>query len=208
MKHILWVLFQKLINPSCKIRAASLCRDVKFGRGVTVERGSHICAGSIGNHTYINKYCLIDRNTKSIGNFCSIAYGVKIGLGNHPTKWVSSHPFAYDKKYGFVSNSKPFEEQTTEKCVIGNDVWIGANAIILAGVHVGDGAIIGANSLVTIDVAPYSIVAGTPAKHMRYRFDETMFLRLLELKWWDWDDDRIRKNVDKFDDPDKLLSSL
>jgi acetyltransferase-like isoleucine patch superfamily enzyme len=208
MKHIIWVLFQRLINPSCTIRAASLCRDVKFGIGVTVEKGSHICAGSIGNHTYINKYCLIDRNTKSIGNFCSIAYGVKIGLGNHPTKWISTHPFAYDKKYGFVSNSRYFEEQAKESCIVGNDVWIGANAIILGGVQVGDGAIIGANSLVTHDVEPYSVVAGTPARHIRYRFDEEMIARLLELKWWNWDDNRIKKDVDKFDDPAKLLSSL
>jgi len=208
MKHLLWVFFQRIINPTCTIHAASLCRKIKFGRGVTVGRGSHVCAGSIGNHTYINKYCLIDRNTMSIGNFCSIAYGVKIGLGNHPTKWVSTHPFAYDKKYGFVSNSKSFEEQTKESCIVGNDVWIGANATILAGVHIGDGAIIGADSLVTTDVMPYSVVIGTPAKHIRYRFNETIITRLLELKWWDWNDEQIRKNVDKFDDPAKLLSEL
>jgi acetyltransferase-like isoleucine patch superfamily enzyme len=205
MKHYLWILFKRIQNPSCTIRAASLCRTIKFGKGVTVEHGSHICAGIIGKHTYINKYCLIDRNTKSIGNFCSIAYGVKTGLGNHPTKWASTHPFAYDKKYGFVSNSRAFEEQTKEYCIIGNDVWIGANAIILAGINVGDGAIVGANSLVTKDVAPYSIVAGTPARHIRYRFDETLIAKLLALKWWYWDDDKIKKNITKFDDPVKLL---
>jgi acetyltransferase-like isoleucine patch superfamily enzyme len=208
MKHYLWVFFQRIINPSCSIHASSLCREVKFGQGVTIGSGSHVCAGSIGNHTYINKYCLIDRNTKSIGNFCSVAYGVKIGLGNHPTKWVSTHPFAYDKRYDFVSESRSFEEQTIKSCIVGNDVWIGANATILAGVNIGDGAIIGANSLVTADVAPYSIVAGTPAKHIRYRFDESMIARLLELKWWNWDDNRIKKNIDKFDDPVKLLAEL
>jgi acetyltransferase-like isoleucine patch superfamily enzyme len=208
MKHYFWVLIQRLLNPSCTIRAASLCRNVKLGKGVTIEKGSHVCAGSIGNHTYINKYCLIDRNTKSIGSFCSIAYGVKIGLGNHPTKWVSTHPFAYDKKYGFVNKGRSFEEQTIESCIVWNDVWIGANATILAGVNIGDGAIIGANSVVTGDVAPYSMVAGTPAKHIRYRFDEAMIKSLLELKWWNWDDDRIKNNIDKFDDPAKLLSGL
>ena len=129
-------------------------------------------------------------------------------MGNHPAKWVSTHPFAYDKKYGFVSNSKSFEEQTSGNCIIGNDVWIGANATILAGVTIGDGAIIGANSLVTADVVPYSIVAGTPAKHIRYRFDETMIALLMQMKWWNWDDDRIKQNIDKFDDPEKLLSEL
>jgi virginiamycin A acetyltransferase len=207
MKHLLWVLFQRIINPGCTIHAASLCRGIKFGKGVTIEKGSHVCAGRIGNHTYINKYCLIDRNTESIGNFCSIAYGVKIGLGNHPTNWVSTHPFAYDKKYGFVSKTKSFDEQTKERCIIGNDVWIGANATILAGVHIGDGAIIGANSLVTTDIAPYSIVVGTPAKHIRYRFSESLIARLLELKWWNWDEDKIKLNVGNFNNPEKLLSS-
>lgn len=208
MKQFFWILLQRLLNTSCTIHAASLSRDVKFGRGVTIGSGSHVCAGSIGNHTYINKYCLIDRNTASIGNFCSIAYGVKTGLGNHPTKWVSTHPFAYDKKYGFVAKSIPFEEQITKKCTIGNDVWIGANAIILAGVMVGDGAVIGANSLVTSDVEPYSIVAGTPAKHIRYRFDQQSIAGLLLLKWWNWDDARIKNTVGKFDDPAKLLAEL
>ncbi|HEX7411743.1 MAG TPA: CatB-related O-acetyltransferase [Bacteroidales bacterium] len=208
MKQFFWILLQRLLNTSCTIHAASLCRNVKFGRGVTIESGTHICAGSIGNHTYINKYCLVDRNTASIGNFCSIAYGVKIGLGNHPTQWVSTHPFAYDNKYGFVAQIRPFDEQTTQKCTIGNDVWIGANATILAGITVGDGAIIGANSLVTSDVEPYSIVAGTPAKHIRFRFDQQTISGLQQLKWWNWDDARIKRMVEKFDDPSKLLAEL
>jgi len=208
MKQLFWILLQRLLNPSCTIHAESLCRNVKLGRGVTIEAGTHVCAGGIGNHTYINKYCLIDRNTVSIGNFCSIAYGVKIGLGNHPSKWVSSHPFAYDKKYGFVTQNRPFDEQTTQKCTIGNDVWIGANATILAGITVGNGAIIGAHSLVTTDVEPYSIVAGTPAKLIRFRFDQQTIAGLQQLQWWNWDDARIKQMVGKFDDPAKLLTEL
>ena len=208
MIQFLWILLQRLLNPSCTIHAASLCRKVKFGHGVTIASGSHVCAGSIGHHTYINKYCLIDRNTLSIGNFCSIAYGVKTGLGNHPSRWVSTHPFAYDQKYGFVNRNRPFEEQTKQKCIIGNDVWIGANATILAGITVGNGAIIGAHSLVTADVEPYSIVAGTPAKHLRFRFDPQTITGLQQLKWWDWEDKRIKQMVEIFDDPAKLLAEL
>ncbi|MBN3034343.1 MAG: CatB-related O-acetyltransferase [Bacteroidales bacterium] len=173
-------------------------------RGVTLEYGSHIQAGHIGKYTYIGKYCLVDRNTASIGRFCSIAYHVRIGLGNHPTAWVSSHPFAYDPKYGFVNEKKPFAEEVTQPCVIGNDVWIGTGAVILAGVRVGDGAVIGANALVTKDVEPYSIVIGSPAAHHRYRFDEITRQKLLALQWWDWDDDMIRRNISFFNDP-KLI---
>lgn len=208
MIQFFWILLQRLRNTSCTIHAASLCRHVKFGRGVTIETGSHVCAGHIGNYTYINKYCLIDRNTASIGNFCSIAYGVKIGLGNHPTKWLSTHPFAYDKKYGFVTQNRPFDEQISQKCTIGNDVWIGANAIILAGITIGNGAIIGANSLVTSDVEPFSIIAGTPAKLIRFRFGQPTIDNLQQLKWWDWDDARIKQMIGKFDDPAKLLTEL
>lgn len=206
MKHFIWVLIQKILHPNCIIDAASICKHVKLAKGVTLGHGSHICAGSIGKYTYINKNCLIDRNTQSIGNFCSIAYGVKIGLGNHPTSWVSSHPFAYDSKYGFIKQNKTFQEQITEKCIIGNDVWIGANAVVLAGVKVGDGAIIGANSLVNKDIEPYSIVAGIPAKHIRYRFDESTIKKLLDLKWWDWDDQTIKERIDLFDQSDRLLN--
>jgi virginiamycin A acetyltransferase len=206
MIQFFWILLQQLLNPSCTLHAQSLCRNVKFGRGVTIEPGSYVCAGRIGNHTYINKYCLIDRNTVSIGNFCSIAYGVRIGLGNHPSRWVSTHPFAYDKKYGFVTQNRPFDEQTTQRCTIGNDVWIGANATILAGITVGDGAIIGAHSLVTADVEPYSIVAGTPAKLIRFRFDPQTISGLRQLAWWNWDDARIKKMAGQFDDPATLLA--
>jgi acetyltransferase-like isoleucine patch superfamily enzyme len=208
MKHFLWVTLQQLLNPSCTIHAASLCRNVKLGRGVTVEHGSHICAGRIGNYTYINKYCLIDRNTASIGNFCSIAYGVKTGLGNHPVSWVSSHPFAYDKKYGFTDETRAFDGQVTGSCKIGHDVWIGANAVILAGVKIGNGAIIGANSLVNKDVEPYSIVAGSPAKHIRFRFSEEIITKLQALGWWNWDDGKIRENIALFGNPEALLAKF
>jgi acetyltransferase-like isoleucine patch superfamily enzyme len=105
-----------------------------------------------------------------------------------------------------LSKTSPFQEFISDKCIIGNDVWIGANAIILAGVKVGDGAIIGANSFVNNDVQPYSIVAGTPARHVRYRFDKTTITRLLKSKWWEWDDRQIRQKIDNFNDPGILLA--
>ena len=208
MKHFIWVTLQRLLNPTCNIHAASICRHVSLGQGVTIGYGSHICAGSIGKYTYINKYCLIDRNTASIGNFCSIAYGVKIGLGNHPANWVSSHPFAYDSKYGFVKNNKVFTGQVQEPCIIGHDVWIGANAVILAGVKIGNGAIIGANSLVNKDVEPYSIVAGSPAKPIRFRFDEKTIAELQQTAWWEWEDAEIRSRIQEFDNPEALIQDM
>jgi len=196
----------QLKNPSCKIRSARMTKSLRLEKNVTLEYGSHILTSFIGKYTYINKYCLIDKNTESIGRFCSIAYNVKIGLGNHPVKWSSTHPFTYDKNYGFVKENLNFEEKVTEPCTIGNDVWVGANAIILAGVKIGDGAVIGANSLVTENVEPYSIVFGSPAKHHRYRFDNDIISALQNIKWWNWEDQKIRENIQDFSDPKKLIA--
>ncbi len=88
-----------------------------------------------------------------------------------------------------------------EEVSIGNDVWIGTNATILAGVTVGDGAIIGAHALVNKNVEPYSIVVGTPARHVRYRFDEDVISKLKAQKWWEWSDAKIKEHTHLFDDP-------
>lgn len=202
--QFLWRYYIRLTNPSCTIKSTSLSKNVRFEKGVTIETGSHVQADLIGKYSYINKFCLVEKNT-TIGRFCSIAYNAKIGLGSHPIDWVSTHQFAYDPKYKFVKEKRQFDQQGKGKTIIGNDVWIGTNSIILAGVNVGDGAIIGANSLVTTDVEPYSIVHGTPAKHQRYRFDENIRSELLNIKWWNWDEKKIKENIDLFNNPEKVI---
>ncbi len=208
MLQFIWIILVRALNPTCKIRAASLGRSVSFGKKITIESGSHIIAGRIDDYTFINKNCHIDRSVKSIGRFCSIAYNVKIGLGNHPTEWVSTHPFAYEKKYGFVDAGRNFKDQIVKPTTIGNDVWIGANSTILAGVNIGHGAIIGAHSLVTKDVEPYSIVVGTPARHLRYRFETALIDRLLKSAWWNMDYSVLKKNIGLMDNPDQFLDSI
>ena len=205
LTQLLYRYFVRLQNPTCTIRAESLSRNVRFEKWVTVETGSHIQADLIGKYSYINKCSLVEKNT-IIGRFCSIAYNVKIGLGNHPVGWVSTHQFAYDPKYKFIDQRRQFQTDEKKQTVIGNDVWIGANAIILAGVTIGDGAIIGANSLVTGDVEPYSIVYGTPAKKQRYRFDKNIITELLNIQWWNWDEIKIKENIHAFDDPEKVIA--
>jgi len=95
-----------------------------------------------------------------------------------------------------------------KQTVIGNDVWIGANVTILSGVTVGDGAVIGANTLVTKDVEPYSIVNGTPAQHVRYRFEEATIKKLLDSKWWNWEDEKIKKHLAEFRKSEDFLKLL
>lgn len=119
-----------------------------------------------------------------IGRFCSIASGVTILLGGeHHTEWVSSYPFSLIFP---EAASLPGYPYTKGDVVIGNDVWIGRNALLLSGITVGDGAVIGAGSVVSRDVEPYSIAAGNPARHVRYRFPAETIEALRRIAWWHW----------------------
>lgn len=151
---------------------------------------------SIGNYTYGNPTILFDdgKATLKIGKFCSISGKVTIFLGGeHRKNWITTYPLNV-----FIAKEvrpKQGRQNTTKGNVtIGNDVWIGENATLLSGVTVGDGAIIGAHSLVTKDVAPYAIVGGNPAKIIKNRFDRETVEQLLKIKWWNWNIEKIRSN--------------
>ena len=147
----------------------------------------------IGDHTYGHINILEPRMAKlRIGKFCSIASGVSIILGNHRTDTVTTYPFSTLRSRWPGIRRNYIEDHTTKGDVtIGNDVWIGRSATILSGVTIGDGAVIAANSLVNKDVEPYSIVGGTPAKHIKFRHSTDVISELLRIKWWEWDDETI-----------------
>ncbi len=203
-----WILYLNIFCDKCTIKAHSVSRHTKFEKGVIVEEGVYLNALKVGKYTYINKNCLIDKNTISIGRFCSIAYNCRIGLGGHPMDWVSTHSFTYKPKYGFSKNDHTQEAERNLETIIGNDVWIGANSTVLAGIKIGDGAIIGAHSLVTKDVEPYSVVIGTPAKHYKFRFNEGQRNKLLQIKWWNWNDNKIKENIELFRNIELFLNSV
>jgi virginiamycin A acetyltransferase len=146
----------------------------------------------IGEYTSIGRYSKI--NNAILGKYCSISWDVTIGATNHPTDNISTHAFPYVKRIGFVEQ----DNQRIIKTQIGNDVWVGCNAVILPGVIVGDGAIIAAGSVVTKDVPDYAIVAGVPAKVVKFRFDEKTIISLKELKWWNLPPNIIKSNIDLF----------
>jgi virginiamycin A acetyltransferase len=130
-----------------------------------------------------------------IGKFCSIATGVRFLMngGNHQVATFSSFPFSiFGNGWELAApTSWPHKGDTH----VGNDVWIGYRATIMPGVTIGDGAVIGSMSVVTSDVPPYGIVGGNPARVIRYRFDEATIARLLALRWWDWEIERITRKV-------------
>jgi len=140
----------------------------------------------IGSYTYGKPKVLewTEGTTLRIGRFCSISTNVTILLGgDHRTDWVSSYPFSaiFKDAKGFVGH--PLSKGDV---VIGNDVWIGTEAMILIGVNIGNGAVIAARAMVARDVPPYAIVAGIPARLVKYRFDDETITALQKISWWDW----------------------
>lgn len=131
-----------------------------------------------------------------IGKFCSIACGMKFlfNCANHTQKSLSTYTFPlFYEEWELEKSNITTAWDNKGDIVIGNDVWIGYEAVIMAGVHIGDGAIIAARAVVTKDVPPYTIVGGTPAKEIRKRFDADVIQQLLMLKWWNWSTDKIRQ---------------
>lgn len=138
----------------------------------------------------------IHREKLIIGKFCSIACGTKFlfNCANHTLKFLSTYTFPlFYEEWELEKSNITTAWDNKGDIVIGNDVWIGYEAVIMAGVHIGDGAIIAARAVVTKDVPPYTIVGGTPAKEIRKRFDAEVIQQLLMLKWWDWSADNIRQ---------------
>ena len=140
----------------------------------------------------------INHDRLVIGKFCSIACGAKFLFtsANHTLRSLSTYTFPiFFEEWGLDKKCVANAWDNKGDIVIGNDVWIGYEAVILSGVTVGDGAIIGARAVVTKDVPPYAIVVGVPAKIIRKRFDEDTIAKLGRLRWWDWDREKIKRNI-------------
>lgn len=168
--------------------------------------GSHVTNASIGKYSYIGNNCFVV--TADIGSFCSIADGVRIGGAYHPVERVSTSPVFHKGKNVFGKNFALFPIEHLPRTTIGNDVWIGANACIKSGVSIGNGAVIGMGSIVTHDIPPYEIWAGSPARCIRKRFDSEKAEKLERIKWWDWEDSQIESFADCFDDPINLFEKI
>jgi len=164
---------------------------------------------SFGKYTYGSPKILWGNHnsgTLVVGNFCSIASNVTIYLGgNHRVDRVTTYPFGHIHQNIFNQFNGAGHPSTKGDIIIGNDVWIGDNATIMSGITIGDGSVIANNSHVVKNVEPYTIIGGNPAKLIRYRFSEQQIEKLLEIKWWNWDDEKINKfspllcnNIDEF----------
>lgn len=204
----LWIIRSKYRKLTTAINSSSIGENFKIGEYSTVNENTIIFNNvSIGDFTYCNSITrgiVIDSNVE-IGSFVSIAPGVSIAYGNHRLDYVTTHPILYTDSYikkipgngGRVRNEGLVDKNV--KTIIGNDVWIGADSIIKRGVRVGNGVVIGAGSVVTKDIPNYAIVAGNPAKIIRFRFSEEILTRLNSLpkQFWELEVEELKLNIEK-----------
>lgn len=181
-----------------RVSKLAILHNVKYdktsfiGNFVKMERASIGKCSSIGT--------LSAAYDCKIGKFCSIARECYIGGASHPIDWVSTSVCFYLKQNytGVCYQEQDYKWHTST--IIGNDVWLGIRTIVLGGVTIGDGAVIGGGSVVTKDVGPYEIWAGNPARFIRKRFDEDTIEKLLQMKWWDWSDEKLEETGPFFSD--------
>lgn len=162
-----------------------------------VDRNSLIYFSKFDMYSYLGASSVIMHS--DIGKFCSLSWGITIGPANHDYEYITSHDFLYNNFYDLMSkDDTPTYNRFNKRTKIGNDVWIGTNSTILNGLVIGDGAIIGANTIVTKDVPPYAIVVGNPGKIVKFRFNKEIIQQLLELRWWDLSHEDLKENYDIF----------
>jgi acetyltransferase-like isoleucine patch superfamily enzyme len=188
LKHWLQTVRASRRYPQADHIFSPFVRDgATLGTGVGIADGVIVNPGVvIGDYSYANRGAILFSGT--IGKFCSIAHYALIGPENHPVDHLSTAPVLYS---GALLGTPSGWEEFTSPPVIGSDVWIGANAVVMQGVTIGHGAIVGAGAVVTRDVAPYTIVGGVPARPIRARFDEATIGGLLESSWWDLPADEL-----------------
>lgn len=181
------------VHPDCELT------DVTFGRYCEIGRGSRIQNSHLDDYSYCDRYADI-ANTQ-VGKFANIAAFVRIGATDHPMDTASMHHFLYraaDYWDDAENDAVFFAHRRSRTTLIGHDTWIGHAAMIKPEVTIGHGAIVASGAIVTRDVAPYTIVAGTPAAKLRDRHDPAVVADLLALAWWDWPHDRLRTALDDF----------
>ena len=185
------------LEPAIHLTAS--VRDATLGRYTEIGARTAFVESTMGDYSYVVNDSNIIYTT--IGKFCSIAAMTRINPGNHPMQRASQSHFTYRASAYFddaEDDTAFFDWRRSTPVTIGHDVWIGHGAIILPGRSIGTGAVVAGGAIVTKDVAPYSIVAGNPARPIRRRFSETVAERLIALAWWDWEHGRLRAALEDF----------
>lgn len=189
-----------LFSPNTYISGSTLEGSVKIGAHCRLHKVHLDGNVEIGDNSSVwgpNTIVTAKINKVSIGKFCSIARNVSIQEYNHKIDTLST----YHINANLLSQPISKDLYSNGSISIGNDVWIGAGAVILSGVTIGNGAVIGANSVVTKDIPPFAIVGGNPTKIIKFRFSDETIKEIQELSWWDWSKDKIKENASLFINP-------
>lgn len=195
LKYILGLL-KNLFNPAVSV-------FTKIDNQSVVSRKAKVYGKTQVTNSTIGDYSYVGRNSRvihaDVGKFCSISGTVRLGMGTHTLDKLSTSPIFTERhnstKHQWTDRQmvNPFKRVT-----VGNDVWIGTGVMVMGGVTIGDGAVIGAGAIVTKDVPPYAVVAGVPAKIIRYRFTDEQIHTLEEVKWWNKTDEELINNISLF----------
>ncbi|MCV0397869.1 MAG: antibiotic acetyltransferase [Rhizobiaceae bacterium] len=186
----------RFLSDEPRIHPTAELKGVKLGRHASIAERVILREVTVGDYSYFERHAEAIYST--IGKFCSIAANTRINALEHPLERPTTHKVSYrpNEYFRYLGVDQEFRERRRQKRVtIGNDVWIGHGAVILPGVSIGDGAVVGANAVVTRDVAPFTIVAGQPARILRPRFEADIALRLAALAWWDWPPTRLYEAI-------------
>jgi phosphonate metabolism protein (transferase hexapeptide repeat family) len=175
-----------------RVHASAVLRDVDLGRFTEIAERVQMAECLLGDYSYVERHTEAIYTT--IGKFCAIAANVRLNALNHPHGRVSQHKITYrpNEYFAHAKVDKGFRAmRQAKRVVIGHDVWIGHGVIVLPGIEIGHGAIVAAGAVVTKNVEPYAIVAGVPAKRIKWRFEKPLRNGLLALNWWDWEHEKL-----------------
>ncbi len=181
------------LHPDCQIT------DTTFGRFVEIGKGSRVAHSSFGDYSYCDQYSDIANTT--VGKFANIAAFTRLGPTDHPLHTASCHHFLYrsqDYWDDAGADEAWFAHRRSRRLVLGHDTWIGHGAIVMPEITLHHGAVVASGAVVTKDVAPYTIVAGVPARPIKPRLAPDLAERVIALGWWDWSHDRLRDTLDDF----------